>query len=294
MNKSIPFFATLIAWQLAWGSPHSVHQAELEAAVEEAENAIIQQVEEIAVAAAEAAGARILGEQEPKVVRTEVPVYPGVQQMLALSVSGDDSDGCDIPGVSLAYEVETSFDQVDLDAHGRAWTGGNLACADASSADVQVRAAFDRVVVTLGYDRRAVSVQEVDPMAGRVVFYGAAVAETAAIGYELADHWTLGYNVLQAAPRAAYEQDFETMLGPVTVESEVQRFPSTGFVASVRASAVREVGDGWGVTAHVGMTLGLDNVPDPVRWKNDAGLDRGPGAPPTRSHSFGIGVTRTF
>ena len=220
----------------------------------------------------------------------EVPVQPDVRQALSFTLAGDDSDGCDVPSVALGYELETQLDAVNLDAHGRVWTGGNLACKDASSADVQVRGQFGSAVVTVGYDRRAVSVQEVDPVAGRVVFYGASVAETAALGYAIGPV-TVGWNVLQSAPRVAYEADLPY---GITFEADGQRFPSTGTVAGFRFSWSHELAGAWDVTAHAGMTSGLANAPDPVSWRNDAGLMRGPSNPPDTAYFYGAGLKRRF
>ena len=208
--------------------------------------------------------------RRPASVDTPIAPTPAARRTLAVTLAGDNADGCDIPTVTLAYEHESDM----IDAHGRATTQGNLACNDATSADVQIRAALDRVALTLGYDRRAVAVQEVVAGEGRVVRYGASTVETAAIGYAVGESVTVGWNVLQEAPRVALEHDFAH---GVTVEAEAQRYPATGFVGSFRVSWTHELREGWSVTAHVGMTHGLDNVPDGIRWA-DVSAD-GPAQP---------------
>ena len=217
---------------------------------------------------------------EVEVVR-EVEVAPVVRRAVAVTFAGDNADGCDIPAVTVAYEHESD----NIDAHGRATTQGNLACDDATSADIQIRTSLDRFALTLGYDRRAVAVQEVIAGEGRVVRHGASVVETAAIGYALGSA-TVGWNVLQESPRIAVEHDFADS---VTVEAEAQRYPGTGLVTSVRVSWTQELASGFAVTAHVGTTRGLDNVPDGIRWATPA-----PASPPSQSHSFGIGFARSF
>ena len=214
-------------------------------------------------------------------VEVFVPVVPEVRRSVAVTFAGDNADGCDIPTVTVAYEHESDH----IDAHGRATTQGNLACNDATSADIQIRTSLERFALTLGYDRRAIAVQEVIAGEGRVVRHGASVVETAAIGYAFGSA-TVGWNVLQESPRIAVEHDFDR---GVTLEAEAQRYPGMGLVSSLRVSWTHELASGWGVTAHVGTTFGLDNVPDGIRWATPA-----PASPPDRSESFGFGFERSF
>jgi len=288
--KPIALLAFLLAGAMAFASEGThIEREELAAAIADG---VAQGVAAgVAEAVADLPVAEVVEiEREVPGPEREVEVFP-FEQFLSVSVTGDDSDGCDIPAVTLAYEAEGEYQDVAVDGHGRAWTGGNLACKNADSADVQLHAVLDGFAVTLGYDRRAVSVQEVTEAEGRVVRYGTSIAETAALGYAFAEGplagATIGWNVLKEAPRIAWERDFDHGF---SAEAEGQRFPSTGVYWSLRVAWSHELAAGWGVTAHVGTTHGLDNVPDGVDWHDG----KAPGNPPTGSYNYGFGVERRF
>ena len=223
-------------------------------------------------------------------VRTEIErLLADVEGTVGAGLTGDDGDGCDRPGYHLTVSARAGG---TLSAHAHVEGGANLACRASTSADIGFELEAGRLSLDLGYDRRAVSVQEVDAEAGRVVFYGAAVAETAALSLDLESGGVeveLGATLLpRPAPRVAASAD----LAGWRLDADAVRHPSTGVVSTFRAARAFEVADGWAVELFAAIATGLRNVPDPIAWRNDAGLQRGPGAPPNTGTSFGIAAVR--
>ena len=222
--------------------------------------------------------------REVEVVR-EVKVPEVVVESIGASVSTDTSSGSDIPSVSVIYEREGD----GFEAFVRASTGPNLAGKQGSSATVSVERDFGYVSVEGGYDRRAVSFQEVGN-AGRVVFYGTSVGETAAVNGDFdfgSVNFEVGVNILDVAPRMA----LSTKVMGVDVDADVTRFQSTGWAGTMRASHQWELADGWSLEAFGSYTYGIDNVPDPIVWHSDV-AGAVPNAPPVDAYSAGFGIRK--
>ena len=222
--------------------------------------------------------------REVEVVR-EVEVPEVIVESIGASVSTDTSSGSDIPSVSVIYEREGD----GFEAFVRASTGPNLAGKQGSSATVSVERDFGYVSVEGGYDRRAVSFQEVGN-AGRVVFYGTSVGETAAVNGDFdfgSVNFEVGVNILDVAPRMA----LSTKVMGVDVDADVTRFQSTGWAGTMRASHQWELADGWSLEAFGSYTYGIDNVPDPIVWHSDV-AGAVPNAPPVDAYSAGFGIRK--
>lgn len=290
---------------LAEQSTHQehIHADELDQRLDEYDRVLDERIawlEERIVAKAQEVMAVYQASQEPG---ESVEVQPPVRGSVSIGFQGDDSDGCDIPSTNIGVEVATTLATVGIDSHARAWTGGNLACSLASNIDVALRVDLGAAILEGGVDRRSVSMQQV--LNGtRGVWYGPRQVETAAVSYDASDIFVtedgsrpfagiaIGFNVPAEAPRVAYTRDFAQ---GVSLEVEVQRFPSHGFYGNARLAWSLAMSDNWEVTAHLGASFGLDNIPDPVAWDNDAGdAWAGLAGPPSPSkgHNFGLEVGR--
>ena len=157
--------------------------------------------------------------------------------------------------------------------------GGNRACRDATSVDIEL--AFNRgpLRLTLGYDQRGVSfVGPAQEMAGDYVYFGSMQAPTAVIAYTTdmggADV-AFGYDIPNEAMNVTIGYTVLERLG-LTYDLDSNGFST--LAASVDLFA--------GFELRAGLTNGLDKVPDPITWASDEGYT--PANPPNKSHFYTV------
>ena len=269
MKRSITLFITLAAAQMTWATEGTHLTADqLDAVVDRVVEAVAEP-QVVTVTETEVA---------TKIVETEKVVeVPAGSGSLSAGIDGDTAGGCSIPNVHLFGAYATTDGM--FEANGRVQHGGNRACRDATSVDIEL--AFNRgpLRLTLGYDQRGVSfVGPAQEMAGDYVFFGSMQAPTATIAYAAdvagADV-AVGYDIPNEAMSVSVGY---TVLDRIDLDYDLD---SNGF--STLAASMPLVA---GFELRAGLTSGLDKVPDPITWESDEGYT--PADPVSRSHFYTV------